>query len=83
MKKKLNLDELRVKSFVISDEIQIKKTVKGGGVGVGPWSYPCNYYTKEKFCGDTGFQGCNDTEVAICGYPTEIYKVCTSVSDGG
>ncbi len=80
MKNKLNLDELRVKSFIISDENLNKKTVKGGG---GPWSYPCNYHTKEKYCGDTGFQNCNDTEVAICGHLTENYKVCTSVSAGG
>lgn len=78
MKNKLNLDELKVQSFVTTEEQINKATVKGGGA----WSYPCNYYTKEKHCGDTAFLNCNQTEVAICGYETEKYEVCTSVSGG-
>ena len=67
MKNKLNLDELKVKSFVTGEEGLLKATVKGGGA----WSYPCPYHTEEKFCGDTGFRDCNQTEVAICGQLTQ------------
>ena len=66
MKKKLSLNELKVKSFVTNQETTVKETVKGGG-----WSNPCPYYTKDVFCGDTGFRDCNRTEVLVCGQLTQ------------
>ena len=82
MKNKLNLDELKVKSFITAEETKIKQTVKGGGA----WSYPCNYYTKEKTCTEySAWLTCVNTrtEVAICGHETEKYEICNSVSGGG
>ena len=71
MKNKLNLEDLKVKSFVVSNEDQIKETIKGGGVG--PWSYTCNQYTKVKGCdAPSAFLTCNNTDVAVCGQLTFV-----------
>ena len=84
MKNKLNLDELKVKSFVTAEEATIKETVKGGGNG--PWSYPCPYHTEVKGCDEqSAWLTCVNTrtEVVICGQLTEKQNICNSVSGGG
>ncbi|GAA0893766.1 hypothetical protein GCM10009122_34450 [Fulvivirga kasyanovii] len=56
MKKKLKLDDLKVKSFVTDVDGQSQQTVKGGGYA-------------SAFC-DTGASGCRPCQTELC--PTQF-----------
>jgi len=81
MKKKLNLNELKVSSFVTTDEVKIKETVKGGVIGV--MTAGCDKNTEK------GKTRCKDTHacpsklgLAICAYLTNQETACPCKIDG-
>ncbi len=79
MKKKLNLNDLKVKSFVTDLELSVVNTVKGrghGAVGAGAIGDKHNYFTKVHDCNeDTSLYRCPTQDMvgdcvpksAICG----------------
>jgi len=72
-KKKLKLDELKVKSFVTEDLSDTAETVKGGGINFNPsWYDGCR----------SALIQCNDITLNGCGGTTIINTKICSLDDG-